>query len=108
MINDIDVPQEDMIDLKNKGLAVTKSILSDFPNYVDYNTAISIYNTLCKFIQFNKNILHMASTNYIKYQNEQNMKFNFSKYMEMYLKYFNLSNLLPSYNGIVLFAFLIL
>lgn len=97
-----------MIDLRNKGLALAKSVVTNFSDYVDYNRAMSVYNALCKLTNFGKNILYLASPNSLQYPNDDEnghkymlRAFDFDEIMKLYRQYGGSLDLLPPYKGIV-------
>jgi len=96
------VTKEDVLDLRNKGLAVAKSMVVDFPEYVDYSRAMSIYNALCKLTRFGKTVLYVVSPDSFQYpNNDTNAVLDFNEYTNLYRKYISPYDLLPPYEGIV-------
>jgi len=74
-----------------------KSMIFDFPNYVDHNRAMHIYNALRKLTTFGQSILHIALPDTFQYPtNENPLLFEFNAF---YHKYLNPSNLIPPFDG---------
>lgn len=79
-----------------------KSFVFNFSDYVNYDRAMTIYDTLCKLTKFSKNVLYMVSPDSHQNSNPSsagNMLIDLSEYMQMYQKYLNPTHLLPPYDG---------
>lgn len=100
VLHDIPVNEKDIINLRNKGIIVAKSLIVDFSNYVDYKKAMSVYDALCELIDFGKNVLRVISpSSFPKSDNTPNLWYDFSKNAQLYHKYLKPSNLLPPFKG---------
>lgn len=98
VLHDEHVSENDKINLRNKGIIVAKSLIVDLSNYVDYDTANSILNSLDKLADMGKNVINVISPSSSSDSNSTpNLMLDLSQYAETYHKYLNPSNLLPPF-----------
>lgn len=100
VFHDEPVNENDIINLRNKGILMAKSLIFDFSSYVDYNNAMSICNALSKLTDLSKSVLYVISPGSFSYRNDvPNIWYGFSNDAQTYHKYLAPSNLLPPFRG---------
>lgn len=90
----------DIITLRNKGFIVAKSLIFDFSEYVKYDKAMNVYNSLSKLTNIAKTVLYIISPDSFQHTNDgQNIWSGVSEHMQLYQKYLNPTSLLPPFKG---------
>lgn len=98
MLHDEHVTDNDIINLRNKGIIVAKSLLVDLSDYVDYDTADSFFNAVNKLAAAGQNVLNVMSPGVFSNSSAApNLILDLSQYAETYYKYLSPSNLLPPF-----------